>query len=38
MRSPVIGVKTPTVNHPVSVLQAEEQLPVEQLITELSVE
>jgi len=29
MRSPVIGVKTPTVNHPASVRQAEEQLPVE---------
>jgi hypothetical protein len=38
MRSPVIVVKTPTVNHPASVRQPEEQLPVEQLVTELSVE
>ena len=38
MRSPVVAVKTPTVKHPTSVLKAEEQLPVEQLVTELSVE
>ena len=29
MRSPVVVVKTPTVNHPESVFKAEEQLPVE---------
>jgi hypothetical protein len=29
MRSPVVVVKTPTVNHPASVFKAEEQLPVE---------
>ena len=38
MSPPVVVVKTPTVNHPASVRQAEEQLPVEQLVTELSVE
>ena len=38
MPSPVVVVKTPTVNHPASVLQAEEQLTVEQLVTELAVE
>ena len=38
MRSPVVVVKTPTVNHPASVFKAEEQLPVEQLVTELTVE
>ena len=36
--SPVVVVKTPAVNHPASVLKAEEQFPVEQLVTELSVE
>jgi hypothetical protein len=38
MPSPRIVVKTPTVHHPASVLRPEEQLPVEQLITELSVD
>jgi len=38
MSPPVVVVKTPTVNHPASVRQAEEQLPVEQFITEISVE
>jgi len=38
MSPPVVVVKTPTVNQPASVRQAEEQLPVEQLVTELSVE
>ena len=38
MPSPVVVVKTPSINHPASVLQPEEQLPVEQLVTELSVE
>ncbi len=38
MWSPVVVVKTPTVNHPASVRQPEEQLPVEQLVAKLSVE
>ena len=38
MSPPVVVVKTPTVTHPASVLQPEEQLLVEQLVTELSVE
>ena len=38
MSSPVVVVKTPTVDHPASVLEAEEQLPVEQLVAELAVE
>ncbi len=38
MSPPVVVVKTPTVNHPASVRQAEEQLPVGQLVTELAVE
>ena len=38
MRSPVVVVKTPTVNHSASVRQAEKQLPVKQLVTELAVE
>ena len=38
MSSPMVVVKTPTVNHPASGLQPEEQFPVEQLVTELAVE
>ena len=38
MSSPVVVVKTPTVDHLASVRQPEEQLPVEQLVTELAVE
>ena len=34
----VVVINSPTVNHPAGLRQAQEQLPVEQLITQLSVE
>jgi hypothetical protein len=38
MPSVVVVVKTPTVNHPAGILQAQEQFPIQQLVPQLAIE